>query len=221
MMTNHETQPSTQNTEMPAESHATYDIESAEASWDSPERAQTLVERFVHEGSNVLDIGIGTGQTVKGYREKGARIVGIDKDENMLQTAHETTGDAGMMRLGDLNEKLPIGDLEGQVDVAQAIGVLEFAKDIDNVFDQIVPTLNEGGVFVFTIETTPGDEPGQRSKYFPGADTTAYRHSPEEVHELLDRTGFDLLHEEAYEGYDRGDKNGTKVPYCIFLAQKK
>ena len=40
----------------------TYDTDSKEAGWDSPERAQRLVEPFIASGVKVLDIGIGTGQ---------------------------------------------------------------------------------------------------------------------------------------------------------------
>lgn len=214
----HETQP--QNNETTNEPRMNYDIDSAQAGWNSPERAQALVERFVREGSNVLDIGIGTGQAIAGYPEKGAKIVGIDKDEQMLRTAQEATGDAGLMRFGDINKDLPVSDLEGQVDVVQAIGVLEFAEDIEDVFKQIVPTLNKNGVLVFTIETTSGNGSGEKSEHFPGADTTIYRHSPEEIHEILASNGLRLLHEEAYDGYDRGDLSKAKVPYSIYLAQK-
>lgn len=212
---NHEAQPTIPS----AESSIDYDAESAQAEWDSPERAQALVESYLREGSNVLDIGIGTGQAVEGYREKGARIIGIDRDESMLQAAEEVTGDAGTMRLGDINEHLPVEDLEGQADVVQAVGVLEFAKDIESVFDQVTATLDENGVFVFTVEM-PRNNSDKMSEYFPGADVTVYRHNPEEIHSLLDNRGLSLLHEETYDGYDRGDNNGEKVPYCIFLAQK-
>lgn len=217
---NHETQPHNPDTEPYMAPDIDYDAESAKAGWDSPERAQELVGEFIHEGSNVLDIGIGTGQAVKGYKEKGARIIGIDRDEGMLQAAQETAGDAGVMRLGNINEQLPIEDLEGQADAVQIIGALEFAENIEDVFDQVEPTLNEGGVFVFTVETPEDDEMNKRSEYFPGADVTVYRHSPEEIHELLSDKGLTLLHEETYGGYDRGDMNGAKVPYRIFLAQK-
>lgn len=209
-----------QNIGPSTKSSTDYDAEAAQAKWDSPRRAQKLVGEYIHEGSTVLDIGIGTGQTVQGYREKGAQIIGIDKDEGILKAAQEITGDAGVMRPGDINEQLPVEDLEKQIYVAQAIGVLEFAEDIESVFDQVVPTLKEGGVFVFTIEALR-DGANKKMEYFPGADVTVYRHSPEEIHELLANKELRQLQEEAYEGYDRGDMDGAKVPYHIFLAQKQ
>lgn len=217
----HETQPYIPNTEPSIEPGVDYDAESAKAGWDSPERARELVGELIHEGSKVLDIGIGTGQAVEGYAEKGATVIGIDNNEEMLETAQEVTGDSGIMRLSDINEQLPVGDLEGQIDVAQAIGVLEFAEDIESVFDQVVPTLKEDGAFVFTVEALDqGDPTSKNSEYFPGADVTVYRRSQEEVHGLLSDKGLTLLYEENYDGYDRGDTNEGKVPYQIFLACK-
>ncbi|MEO5690634.1 MAG: class I SAM-dependent methyltransferase [Candidatus Saccharimonadales bacterium] len=195
-----------------------YDAETTESGWDSPERTQRLVEQYVHEGSVVLDIGIGTGQTVRGYAEKGATVVGIDHDLDMLTVARSVAGELGLMRQADINEPLPIADLVGKVDVAQAIGVLEFAKDLGDVVEQVRQTLVTDGVFVFTIETLANPYDGLRQQY---ADLTIYRHTAEEVRELLHGNGFGLLHDEAYDGYERGDTATNKVPYHIFLAQKQ
>jgi len=67
-----------------------YDSASKEAGWDSPERAQKLVGGYVTPGSKVLDIGIGTGQAVNGYAEKGATVIGLDHDASMLDKASST-----------------------------------------------------------------------------------------------------------------------------------
>lgn len=196
----------------------TYDTAAEEGGWDSPERAQRLVEQYVGDGSVVLDIGIGTGQTVEGYSGKGAVIIGLDHDPEMLEAAQSVTGEAGLMRQADINSPLPIGDIAGRVDVAQAIGVLEFADDLGSIVNQVKTTLKPGGVFVFTVETFTGNSDNQ-SQYYPDADLTLHRHTPDEVHELLDEKGFTLLHDEAYDGYERGDTDTGKVPYRIFLAR--
>lgn len=96
--------------------------------------------------------------------------------------------------------------------------MLELAEDIESVFDQVVPILKEGGVFVSTIEALK-DGINKKTEYFLGADVTVYRHSPEEIYELLANKGLRLLQEAAYEGYDRGDMNSAKVPYHISLIQ--
>lgn len=217
----HETMPQAPGTETYNDYVNEYDIDSHQAEWNSPEKALKLVENYIHEGATVLDIGVGTGQSIEGYPEKGVNVVGIDNDKDMLDAAGEVTGGSGEMRQADINEHLPVEDLEGRVDVAQAIGVLEFAEDIDRVFDQVNSTLKVGGVFVFTVETR-----GQASsqlpevEHYPGADVTVYRRTPEEIYDLLSEKELTLLYDESYEGYDRGDMDGAKVPYHIFLASK-
>jgi SAM-dependent methyltransferase len=197
---------------------ANYDDSAEQADWDSPKRAQKLVEQYVTNGSKVLDLGIGTGQAVKGYAEKGAAIIGLDRDPEMLELSRTVTGKAGTMRQADINEPLPIDDLAEQIDVAQAIGVLEFASDLNSVVNQVKSSLKPNGVFVFTVETPDGDNVTMQE--YPDAGVTVHRRAADTVKVLLEKNGLQLLSDEAYGGYVRGDTDGDKVPYHIFLAQK-
>ena len=195
----------------------TYDTDSKEAGWDSPERVQKLVESRVTAGSKVLDIGIGTGLAVSGYDDKGATVIGLDHDQAMLDVAHDVVGENGSLRLADINGQLPIDDLEGSVDVAQAVGVLEFAKDLPSVFGQVYSSLKEDGVFAFTSELIDGIQTTEPETHYDDIDVTVYRHTPDEIADLLEQAGFQLVHAEGYDGYERG---GEAVPYGVFLAQK-
>lgn len=193
-----------------------YDEDSKEAGWDSPDRAQKLVEGYVTPGSKVLDIGIGTGQAVSGYAEKGATVIGLDRDESMLDAAGSIVGENGQLRQADINEALPITDLKESVDVAQAIGVLEFAEDLPAILDQVHGSLKENGVFVFTSELS--DNGHAAKSHFEDIGLTVYRHSTDEIKGMLEKSGYTLLSSEAYDGYQRED---GEVPYGIFLAQKQ
>lgn len=195
----------------------TYDTDSKEAGWDSPVRVQKLVESRVTAGSRVLDIGIGTGLAVSGYAYKGATVIGLDHDQAMLDATHDVVGENGSLRLADIDGQLPIDDLEGSVDVAQAVGVLEFAKDLPSVFGQVYGSLKEDGVFAFTSELIDGTRTTEPETHYDDIDVTVYRHTPDEIADLLEQSGFQLLHAEGYDGYERG---GSAVPYGIFLAQK-
>ena len=160
----------------------TYDIDAAQAEWDSPRRCQRLTEEYIHRGTVVLDIGIGTGQTVQGYQEKGALIIGVDNDQMMLDAAQAISGGAGDMRLGDVNTNLPLSDLAGKVDIVQAIGVLEFASDLPGVIYQLAATLKDDGIFVFTIEEAAKDTTEQSAQQvYPKTGITVYRHAADEV----------------------------------------
>ncbi|MBZ5736069.1 class I SAM-dependent methyltransferase [Nocardioides sp. TRM66260-LWL] len=191
-----------------------YDQEAALAGWDSPHRARRLVERFITPGTRVLDLGIGTGLAVDGYAEKGASVIGIDQDPAMLEAASAVAGEQGEMRLGNINERLPINDLEGRVDVAQAVGVLEFTEDLEGVLAQVCEALTPGGKFVFTVELAGTGE--KHTLNFPEG-VTVHRHTSAEVLDLLDRAGLRVLQDQEYAGYQRG---GQPVPYGLYLAEK-
>jgi len=194
-----------------------YDTDSKEAGWDSPERVQKLVELRITAGSKVLDIGIGTGLAVSGYAERGATVIGLDHDQAMLDTAQSVVGENGLLRQADINKELPIADLESSVDVAQAVGVLEFAENLLSVFGQVHKALKDDGVFVFTSELIEDYDP-QPETHYPELDLTVYWHSPEEIKSLLEESGFTLEDTDLYDGYERGSKS---VPYGIFLALKQ
>ena len=194
-----------------------YNTDSKEAGWDSPERVQKLVESRVTAGSKVLDIGIGTGLAVTGYTDKGATVVGLDHDQAMLDTAQTVVGEHGSLRQADINSQSPISDFEGSIDVAQAVGVLEFTKDLPSVFGQVYDSLKEDGMFAFTSELIDGIQTTEPETHYDDIDVTVYRHTPDEIADLLEQAGFQLVHVENYDGYERG---GSAVPYGIFLAQK-
>ena len=194
-----------------------YDTESHAAGWDSPERAQKLVEPYITSGATVLDIGIGTGQAIKGYADKGAIVIGIDHDEAMISEATLIVGENGSVRKGDINESLPVTDLQGSIDVAQAIGILEFAKNLPATLEQVYETLKVDGIFVFTVELTQDIDAHETEVHFPEAQVTIYSHSVEEIKALLQQADFTLLEADAYDGYKRGN---SPTPYGMFLAQK-
>jgi len=180
--------------------NSSYDVDSLGAGWNSPERAQKLVESFVKPGSLVLDIGIGTGQAVRGYKEKGACVVGVDHDSTMIETARAFTG-VGDIRIGDINGTMPVDDLKGSVDVVQAIGVLEFATDLEATKSELATTLKDDGVVVFTVETIGNDAPvDERIEHFLESNVTVFRHSIDEIMGILNRTGLNVLKRDTYEG---------------------
>lgn len=194
-----------------------YNTDSEEAGWDSPERVRKLVEPYLMPGSKVLDIGIGTGLAVSGYAENGVTVIGLDHDQAMLDIAQSVVGENGSLRRADINGRIPIDDLEDSIDVVQAVGVLEFAKDLPSVFDKVSSCLKNGGVFVFTSELIDGVNTTEHETDYDDVGVTVYRHTPDELADTIEQSGFHLLHTESYDGYERGD---SAVPYGLFLVQK-
>ncbi len=48
------------------------------------------------EGSTVVDVGTGTGTLARGFAKRGAKVIGIDPDERLLQQARRLDTAAGV-----------------------------------------------------------------------------------------------------------------------------
>ena len=199
---------------------AGYNQDSLAAEWDSPKRIQRLAATYIGAGTIVLDLGIGTGQSVEGYTQKGAHVIGIDHDSSMLEVARTVVGNESDLRIGNINAGLPVEDLVDSVDLVQAVGVLEFANDLAYLVGKINVILRSGGIFVFTAEIIPEDSSISAVEQYMDAGITVYRHTVLDIETLLADKGFNILSQESYGGYSRNDTESGKVPYLAILAQK-
>lgn len=87
---------------------------------------QEIVEKYIHEGNQVLEIGCGTGTLAISCAKKGARVVALDISHQMLAIAERK------VREHNLFEKIQL----------EEIGAIELEdKFKDNTFDRIVSTL--------------------------------------------------------------------------------
>jgi len=82
-----------------------------------------VMERFVEPGSNVLDVGCGSGYAAQIAAEKGASVYGIDAAEPMIVIARTRVPD-GDFRVGDL-EDLPYPD--AQFDLVTGFNAFQYA----------------------------------------------------------------------------------------------
>lgn len=132
--------------------------EKAASMWGSGGRAYDEVSRFIAEGiehcvirlaprpgERILDVATGTGWTSRRLAEEGARVVGIDIAEGMLEAAREIAAEKGLdidYQLADA-EALPFGD--GEFDaVISTCGVM-FAGDREAAAAELARVCRTGG----------------------------------------------------------------------------
>ena len=83
---------------------------------DPQNRELELITRFVDPGDkDVLDIGCGEGRTARRMASRGARVLGIDPDEEAIQAASVASGELSMCRFvaaDVLTVELPLDSLD-------------------------------------------------------------------------------------------------------------
>ena len=84
--------------------------------WDHLGRHCGLVE-----GADVIDLGCGTGLSSRPLIDRGANLIGIEPDAEMLARAEATLGDRARFQLGRA-EKLPPSSLYSSTSPAAAAG---------------------------------------------------------------------------------------------------
>jgi len=110
------------------------------------ERSADLIDIFDPEpGERVLDLGCGTGHLTAAIAERGASIVGIDADSEMIERAHETYPDLDF-RQADAREFV----LDSPVDAVFSNAALHWIPDADQdaVLARVADALADGGRFV-------------------------------------------------------------------------
>lgn len=122
-----------------------------DSSYDDP-RAGRLVRarleaalKLVGDGpGRAIDAGMGGGRLVGGLAARGWTTTGSDVSEAMVELARRRVPEATLVVAPV--EQLPFED--GSFDAAAALGVLEFAQDVDKALRELARVLGPGGLAV-------------------------------------------------------------------------
>ena len=129
--------------------------------WDTMRLAyydERVIEKMreaagITEGSEIADVGTGTGFVAAGLAPRVKRVIGIDNASAMLRVARENLDTLGVsnaeLLVGDLAE-LPLAD--NSVDAAFANMVLHHAVDPATMLEEMARIVRPGGTIVITDE---------------------------------------------------------------------
>jgi ubiquinone/menaquinone biosynthesis C-methylase UbiE len=129
--------------------------------WDTMRLAyydERVIEKMaevasIAEGSEIADVGTGTGFVAAGLAPRVKRVIGIDNASAMLRVAREN-----LDALSVSNVELLVGDLAGlpladkSVDAAFANMVLHHAIDPAAMLEEMARIVRPGGAIVITDE---------------------------------------------------------------------
>jgi ubiquinone/menaquinone biosynthesis C-methylase UbiE len=118
--------------------------------WDHLARRRGLVE-----GADVIDIGCGTGLSSSPLLDRGARVVGVDPDQAMLDRAEVALGARARFVLGSA-EELPLADASADL-VVSAQAAHWFREP--HATSEIQRVLRPGGHVAFVWKYPTPDTP--------------------------------------------------------------
>ncbi len=115
-----------------------------------------LLKRFNHAPGLTLDLACGTGSLTLELKKRGVDIYGIDGSPDMLSVALQKASDSGEQILY-LCQPMQNIDLYGTIDTCictlDSINHLTNPEDVRRTFEKVSLFMNEGGLFVFDVNT--------------------------------------------------------------------
>ena len=107
-------------------------------------------------GNRVLDAGCGTGRYAEWLVERGADVLAVDSNAEMLARARARVGDRAAVHQGDITEPLTFVD-DGAFDGVVCGLSLHYVEDWREPFSEFARILRPGGFLVFSAQH-PVDE---------------------------------------------------------------
>ena len=122
-------------------------------------RCEYILSFFEQNGiksGTVLDLACGTGSMSIPFMKKGYRIIGVDLSEEMLEIASNRLFEAGN-NLSLLKAKMQEFELPEKAEACicclDSINHLNNIDDVLATFKNVYDSLNNGGLFVFDVNT--------------------------------------------------------------------
>lgn len=155
----------------------------------------------------VLDLGCGTGLSGIALRECSMKITGIDLSQKMLAQARVKN------IYNDLFESDIISFLRNDAqsyDLIQALDVLPYFGELDELLDAIIPRLCEKGILLLSAEIS-------EEKPWEIQDSMRFCHYPDYIHTLLEPRGLKVLHRSNVVARQENEQN---LYATLFVYQK-
>jgi ubiquinone/menaquinone biosynthesis C-methylase UbiE len=171
--------------------------------YQSPQIVAERLCPLANESSRVLDVGIGTGASIRELvrRRKFGRIVGVDKSKRMLARCRENFPKVELIE-GEISDLGP--EFDQQFDLVVSCGAVEHIRDLSGFLRHCHRLLRGAGHLLFTYEAIVKGSLFQRraSPHLGSFGAAAvFRHEAEEMEGQLQKHGFIILEQLAFRAY--------------------
>jgi trans-aconitate methyltransferase len=166
----------------------------------------TRFASLLPQGARVLDAGCGSGQKARFFQDRGARVLGIDFSEKLLEIARQTAT-ASDFRLLDLRDIRTLSE-EFEGVFAQA-SLLHIPKaETFSVIEGMVSRLVPNGLLYLAVKAqlpgNPEEELVTENDYGYDYQRFFSYHTLDEMRAHVDRLGLALLHAEVSQAPAKG-----------------
>lgn len=106
--------------------------------------------RLIHENNckSILEIGSGTGNLTKRFRENNQEYIGLDYSQSMIAIAQERNKNSIFIH-GDMRNFELTTPVDAIIITGRSTSYLISNEDINNTFDSLYKNLNPQGIIIF------------------------------------------------------------------------
>ena len=193
--------------------------QATEKFWTAPDTVETTTMHLSDKDKFILDIGIGTGQSIqKLYTSQNFKIIeGIDVAEDMLKYCSQHFPGI-ILHHGDFLDPLKLQ--QSDYDLIISCGTLEFIKNVDLFFEKCKKLLAHNGHIVITFEphimyhsvqdALISEVPYNASIGVAGLQT--YRHDLATLQSIFERCSLKIINSTLFVAYRKGE---TEIIYNL------
>ena len=152
------------------------------------------------QGERILDAGCGTGRHLKLLMDAGAKTIGLDFSQGMLEVARRNHPEALLVR-ADLQQSLPFSS--GRFDALLCALIGEHLGELRVVFREMRGVLKQAGRLVFSVYHPELAASGKEANFMrDGVEYRlgAYRHTVADYQSILEDAGFRSIVKHEFYG---------------------
>jgi len=194
-------------------------IERTRFSFLSLEEERIFVESFIHNKKKIMDLGCGTGRTMKLISNRGRELIGVDISSKMLEIARNDGLD--VVQASVLNLPFANRYFDAIYSLHTGFGYCRNNDEVEKLALELFRVLKEGGLIL--LDTPHGMVRGQQYIIsWPAGtkmiDLMGYGKTKEEISKALERAGFGQIRFlGAYKEYEELQNKSRRI---IVLAIK-
>jgi ubiquinone/menaquinone biosynthesis C-methylase UbiE len=185
----------------------------------SLEEERIFVESFIDDKKTILDLGCGTGRTMKLISNTGRELIGVDISSKMLEIARDDGLD--VVQASALNLPFTNSYFDVIYSLHMGFGYCKDNNEVEKLALELFRVLKEGGMIM--LDTPHGKVRGERYIIsWPAGDRTinaiGYGKTKDEISKTLKRAGF--RQPRFFGGYKKYEELQSESRRIIVLAIK-